>query len=99
MIIIPTEKRLDWQHAPVMLFFLVLTNILVFTLYQSADDSKYQSALTLYLQEDYLAQEWPVFQLYLAEQNDEARLQEYQAYHDDSDDYLLAYYTLREQHF
>lgn len=99
MIIIPTEKRLDWQHAPVMLFFLVLTNILVFTLYQSADDSKYQSALTLYLQEDYLAQEWPVFQLYLAEQNDEARLQEYQAYHDDSDDYLLAYYILREQHF
>ncbi len=30
MLLIPTEKRFDWQHAPYILFSLVLLNCLIF---------------------------------------------------------------------
>ena len=37
MLIVPTEKQLDWKHAPVVLLIIVLTNIAVFIFYQYAN--------------------------------------------------------------
>lgn len=61
MIIIPTEKRFDWRHAPVMLFGIILFNILVFFLYQSGDDRKIAQTLEAYGESGYFELEWPLY--------------------------------------
>lgn len=73
MIILPTEKRFDWQHAPVMLFGIILLNILVFALYQSGDGRKVGEAIQAYAEGEYLELEWPVYAQYL-EREGEAEL-------------------------
>lgn len=70
MIIVPTEKQLDWRHAPVMLCFIVLLNILVFFFYQSGDQKKLHAAMEAYSQSDYLEREWPLFQNYLEDREE-----------------------------
>ena len=82
MIVIPTEKRFDWRHAPVMLFSIVLINILVFFVYQSGDNEKYEQAYQIYFEENFLELEWPFFQQYLTEKNDLASLEQSQAMYD-----------------
>lgn len=65
MIIVPTEKQLDWRHAPIMLCVIVLLNILIFFVYQSGDDKKLHTALDAYSNNEYFEREWPLFQNYL----------------------------------
>jgi membrane associated rhomboid family serine protease len=79
MVIIPTEKRFDWNHAPVVLFSIVLINILIFFIYQSGDGKKFESALQAYQKEKFLEIEWPFFKKYLNEKNDTKALNRYQS--------------------
>lgn len=65
MIIIPTEKRFDWKHTPVVLFGIVLLNTLIFFFYQTSDFSKLETALNAYLEKGYLEHEWPEFEKYI----------------------------------
>lgn len=99
MIIIPTEKRLDWQHAPIVLFFIVLLNVLVFVLYQSGDDVKYEASLDTYLELDLLDTEWPIYEKYLEEKNATDQLDEYRDYFKHQDFDVLAYYILKDEAF
>lgn len=99
MIIIPTEKRLDWQRAPIVLCFLVILNILVFAFYQSGDDAKYQESLGNYLAMDLLDIEWPIYQRYLQETNQTLTLDEYNEYYDDEDYFTVAYFILLDRDF
>jgi len=48
MIIIPTEKRIDWRRPPIAVVALILINIAIFAFYQSSDLSKYQRAIEMY---------------------------------------------------
>lgn len=73
MIILPTEKRFDWQHAPVVLFGIILLNILVFALYQSGDNRKVGEAIQAYAEGEFLDLEWPVYQDYLAREGESER--------------------------
>lgn len=82
MIILPTEKRFDWQHAPVMLFAIILLNILVFALYQSGDGRKMNEAMQAYADSGYLEQEWPIYNDYLTQQGDTDRRSELEAAYD-----------------
>ncbi|BCE01232.1 rhomboid family intramembrane serine protease [Marinicellulosiphila megalodicopiae] len=50
MILLPTEKRLDWLRAPIVLMSIVFLNIAVFFLYQTQDAKKYSDALHQYTQ-------------------------------------------------
>jgi len=70
MIIVPTEKQLDWRHAPIMLCFIVLINILVFFVYQSGDQKKLHAALDAYSRSEYFEREWPLFQNYLEDRKE-----------------------------
>ncbi len=81
MIIIPTEKRFDWQHAPIVLIAIILLNVLVFMLYQSGDGQKVSQALQAYAEHDYLEREWPVYEEYLRQRNSE-QLADLQASYD-----------------
>ncbi len=73
MVIVPTEKQFDWQHAPLMLIVIVLLNILIFFLYQSGDAAKFDNGLNSYLQEELLPLEWPLYLDYIkATEGDES---------------------------
>lgn len=61
MVILPTEKRFDWQHTPVMLFGVVLLNTPIVFLCQSGDISKLNQAHFAYVVQGLLELEWPVY--------------------------------------
>ena len=73
MIIVPSEKRFDWAHAPLVLFAIVTLNALVFFLYQAADQQKFVKALNVYLDTQLLSLEWPAYQRYLVSEGDSER--------------------------
>lgn len=77
MVIVPTEKKFDWHHAPIVLFILVLVNVLIYFLYQSGDDKKFADAITAYDKAGYFEKEWPLFQTYLEEHKEIELLHEY----------------------
>lgn len=99
MIIIPTEKRFDWQHAPLILFSIVLLNTLVFFLYQSGDNAKFQQAWTLYDQNQFIEFEWPAFKNYLAEHGRQDEVNQNQSYLDNDQKINVAMRILVEQGF
>src|SRR5690606_33114176 len=82
MVILPTEKRFDWQRAPLSLLFLVLLNVLVFFLYQSGDGAKFQQAMASYQQNNLFEREWPAYQAYLLETERQEDAQQYQEFVD-----------------
>jgi len=66
MIIIPTEKRFDWKHSPLVLFAIVLLNIFIYFIPQSGDNEIIGSAFVEYKKQDYLLIEWPFLKTYLS---------------------------------
>lgn len=110
MVIVPTEKRFDWQHAPVVLFGIVLLNILLYFFYQVSDDEKIYEALESYSEQNYLELEWPLFKEYLTQPQDskyaqpitqETQLEfaDYQQLYLDEDYQTLSVYLLIRQDF
>lgn len=69
MLIVPTEKRFDWTHAPIVLMAIVLINILVFVLYQSSDTEKAYTALEGFVASGFVEKEWPIYEAYLQRQD------------------------------
>lgn len=76
MIIIPTEKQFDWRRAPKVILLLVGINILAFFLYQSGDKIKYQQALQIYTDDNYLEKEFPIYIAYLQTKNNPVAIQQ-----------------------
>lgn len=85
MIIVPTEKQLDWRHAPLVLCVLVFINVMVFFLYQSSDTPKLFDVMTKYEMQGYFEREWPIFEEYLKKQNENKLLDEYRTAIKDED--------------
>ncbi|GAB1255620.1 rhomboid family intramembrane serine protease [Aurantivibrio plasticivorans] len=83
MIILPTEKSFDWQHAPVVLISIVLLNVFVFFFYQSNDSAKFEQAYTTYESTGLLEIEWPIYKQYLIDQGETELAEEYQEYVDE----------------
>ncbi|MCH8532596.1 MAG: rhomboid family intramembrane serine protease [Saccharospirillum sp.] len=79
MIILPTEKRLDMNRAPFVLFGIILLNILIFVVYQSGDSQKINDALQQYQQERMLPFEWPLYEAWLERQGEQEHLAELQS--------------------
>lgn len=99
MLIVPTEKRFDWQHAPIILFLLVLANCLVYFLYQSGDNQKIAQAFAAYDQSNYIELEWPQFQDFLSEHQEDDALREYRALHSEKHYDALVYGMLSREDF
>jgi membrane associated rhomboid family serine protease len=99
MIIVPTEKSLDWRHAPLVLCTLVFINVMVFFLYQSGDTPKIIEAISRYHAQGFIQDEWPIFEAYLEEQGD-AQLTEYRReYAKGEYDYIIADLLMREDFY
>ncbi|BFM09092.1 rhomboid family intramembrane serine protease [Halioxenophilus aromaticivorans] len=58
MVILPTEKKIDWSRPPVVVFTLLLINLLVFLWQQSNDANVYQTAIEFYSESSLPEQEW-----------------------------------------
>ncbi len=100
MIIVPTEKQLDWRNAPIVLCALVLLNVMVFFFYQSGDTKKIIEAMTTYQAKDFFTHEWPVFEKYLEEKREAVRLKEYRQYHqDDEIDLIISNMVMDEEFY
>jgi membrane associated rhomboid family serine protease len=99
MIIIPTEKRFDWQHAPLILFSIVVLNTLVFFLYQSGDSAKFQQAWMLYDQNRFIEFEWPAFRDYLSKHDRLDEVKENQSYLDQMQEANVAVDLLMDRGF
>ena len=93
MIIIPTEKRIDWKRPPVVLITIVLLNLLVFTGYQSMDEQKLEGAVESYNKFGLLDLEGPIYQQY-SQKGDDPRLAQQQL-----DDQWLVYYIVTDTNF
>lgn len=90
MIIVPTEKQFTWRHAPIVLFFIVLLNLLFFSLYQSGDSGKLQAAFAAYEKSEFFEREWPIFANYLQETHEEELLETYrEQYRDENYDEIV----------
>jgi membrane associated rhomboid family serine protease len=96
MIIVPTEKRFDWQHAPLVLIAIVITNVLVFLLYQSGDNEKAYMAIEGFVNSGYVEKEWPIFEAFLEREGRTDELREYQRYQRQQDDWTLAQVMLMD---
>jgi len=90
MLIVPTEKQFDWQHAPFVLIALVLANILVFLLYQSNDGQKAAAAIAPMVELGYVDKEWPLYQSYLDQQQRNDELLDARSWYRQGDQYQLA---------
>ena len=69
MIIVPTEKRIDWKKPPIALFAIILINVLVFFLYQSLDQHRFQTAIDNYYEYGLFEIELSSYKTYLAKSN------------------------------
>jgi membrane associated rhomboid family serine protease len=100
VIIVPTEKRFDWKHAPVVLFFIVILNTLIYFLYQSTDDEKINIAVHNYNQSGYFEMEWPIYQNFLVKQQSEDLISEYdELYKTPIGRYQLSFLVLNDTNF
>jgi membrane associated rhomboid family serine protease len=99
MVIVPTEKRFDWKHAPVVLFLIVLLNVFIFVVYQTDDDTKYYEAVELYAEHNLLETEWPQFQIYLKDKPDQELLGYAQELYAEEDVMELGMLILSENDF
>jgi len=61
MVIVPAEHPLDWKKPPVVTLLLILLNVLVFFGYQSGDSERREQAVRVYLEQDLLSRERPLF--------------------------------------
>lgn len=100
MVIIPTEKRFDWKHPPIMLFLIVLSNVLVFFVYQDGDDQKLEDALVHYEKLEYFETEWPVYLKYLESNKvPRALVDNYRHLYDQGNKQQLTFYMLSDLRF
>jgi membrane associated rhomboid family serine protease len=100
MIIVPTEKQLDWRNAPIVLCALVLINVMVFFFYQSGDTKKIIEAITTYQAKGYFSHEWPIFEKYLEEKQEATQLKEYrQQYQDDEFELIIGDMVMSEEFY
>ncbi len=99
MILVPVEKKFDWRHTPVFLFLIVFLNVIIFFLYQSGDNKKFEDALELYFQNELLKEDWEQYAKWLAEKGEEDLVNEYQAIYDSGEEYYLAINIITDREF
>ena len=99
MIILPAERRLDWNNAPVALVAIIVLNILVFFLYQAGDDDRFYDAVESYIHQDFLEQEWPIYQEYLTSQQKTEKLQNLRQEYSEEEYFSVVATLLRDRRF
>ncbi|MGI9305243.1 MAG: rhomboid family intramembrane serine protease [Gammaproteobacteria bacterium] len=74
MVILPSQKRIDWTKPPLVLLALVVLNVLVFVFYQSADTEHVTRSVESYQDRKLLDVEWEPYRDYWQEHIDDEAL-------------------------
>ncbi|MFV3415553.1 rhomboid family intramembrane serine protease [Pseudomonas nitroreducens] len=61
MVIVPAEHPLDWKKPPVVTLLLIVINVLIYFGYQGGDSTRREEAVRVYLAQDLLGHERPLF--------------------------------------
>ncbi|MCG8909620.1 rhomboid family intramembrane serine protease [Pseudomonas sp. DP-17] len=61
MVIVPAEHPLDWKKPPVITLLLIVINVLIYFGYQGGDSTRREEAVRVYLAQDLLGHERPLF--------------------------------------
>ncbi len=64
--LIPFDRKIDWSHPPVVTILLILINTLIFFMWQSDDNARFEEALNYYLESGLAEQESTTYKSYLA---------------------------------
>ncbi len=71
MIIFPIEHKLDWKKPPIATITLIVINLLVFVLYQSGDDEKFEQALDYYYENNLFEEEQALYLQFIRDRKPE----------------------------
>ena len=82
MIFIPFFKKIDWSNPPLITLLLILTNSLIFFVFQGDDEKLAQQAYEFYLDSELPSIEIPLYVKYLNSQQDWNKAAEYSEYLD-----------------
>ncbi|GGB80767.1 hypothetical protein GCM10011352_03090 [Marinobacterium zhoushanense] len=99
MIIVPTEKRLEWRNTPFVLIAILILNLLVFLLYQSGDGEKGEAAVTGFAESQYIDSEWPIYKRYLELEGRDDDLNALQQAYQAGDPYSIAQEMLMDHSY
>jgi len=75
LLIIPIQNKPDWRRPPLVCFALIAINLLVFMLYQSGDEARWQRAEEFYFATELPAREESRFYEYVNQERPEWRSQ------------------------
>lgn len=99
MIIVPTEKRFDWQNAPITLFIIVILNILVFYVYQTGDSDHYDEALSIYISDGIYQKELPHYRDFINQSDDLEKVALFKEVKQQSNSGYVAAFMLQDESF
>jgi membrane associated rhomboid family serine protease len=81
------------------MLLIILLNVVIFLFVQTGDDEKLGMAFGLYHEEGLFDVEWPEYQVYLKDINEDRRLLQYQGLYKNGDSGSLTIYMLYDQPF
>ena len=90
MFFIPFFRKVDWTNPPLVTLLLILINCLIFIIFQSEDDAHTEKAYAYYLESDLPKLEIPLYFDYLKKNNRWKKVELYQKYLDEGEEYTLA---------
>ena len=99
MVVLPAEKRFDWKYPPIMLFTIITLNVLVFFLYQSGDQDRFELSSHHYFHSGLLRMEWPAYQQYLKDQQETEYLESVQSLYQQEDYQDIVYDIVLDDEF
>lgn len=99
MLIIPAERGIDWQRAPVITGVIALLCCMVFFFWQWGDDKRFEQAATVYMENELLALEYENFVSHLHQSQRKQEATEVEALHEEGEDLLVIVRILSDKSF
>jgi membrane associated rhomboid family serine protease len=90
MLFIPFFRKVDWTNPPLITILLIVTNCLIYIIFQSGDDKHTEQAYQFYLQSELPDMEIPLYLDYLQKNNRFQKIEQYQAFLEEGGEYRLA---------
>ncbi len=99
MIIIPSEKKFDSKHPPIILLLLVIVNLITYFVYQAGDNKKTDDALKQYQALKYFEAEKVLYQNYLEKEYKKNEQEQFSQALENNNLYAASYFLIADYQF